>query len=613
MGDEERRDEAPVCMAGEELLMEKMLMTGNEAAARGAWEAGLLFASAYPGTPSTEILENLSNYRESLYCEWAPNEKVALEAAIGASLAGARSMAVMKHVGVNVAADPLFTFAYTGVTGGCVLISADDPGMHSSQNEQDNRNYAAAAKVLMLEPSDSQETKDFVKLAFELSERFDTIVMIRMTTRVCHSKSIVTLEDRQEHAVPDYKRNISKYVATPANAKLMHVKLSERIANMTEYSNASPLNTSEYGGAKVGVISAGVAYQYAKDAFGEDVSYLKIGMSYPMPMKLVEEFASRVEKLYVVEELDPYMEAQIKAAGIACIGKAIIPERDELNADIVRKSIFGNEAETLMTEKEAVMRPPTMCAGCPHRGFFYALSKRKNIVVTGDIGCYTLASAPPLSTMDSCFCMGGSISTGHGAAKVFELTGKKERVVAVIGDSTFFHSGITSLMDAVYNKSNSVSVVLDNRITGMTGQQDNPGTGYTLMGEETNEADIPAICKAIGIKGDNIYLVNPLRLDESGAAIDDALSKNEPTVIITRWPCILKKATGNDRAEFDLSPKKCSINQEKCTKCRVCVNTGCPAIYSGKEIVINSESCTGCAVCKQACRFDAIDMIAKTV
>ncbi|MDR3296521.1 MAG: indolepyruvate ferredoxin oxidoreductase subunit alpha [Clostridiales Family XIII bacterium] len=587
-------------------MQEKKLLTGNEAVARGAYEAGLLFASAYPGTPSTEILENLANFKDTLYSEWAPNEKVALEAAIGASLAGVRSLAAMKHVGVNVAADPLFTFAYTGVNGGCVLVSADDPGMHSSQNEQDNRNYAFAAKLLMLEPSDSQETKDFTKLAFELSEKFDTPVMLRLTTRICHSKSPVQLEGRQDAPVVPYVRNIEKYVATPANAIVMHEKLTERMAAMQAYANTAPVNRAEYNGLKTGVISAGAAYQYARDAFGDDASYLKLGMTHPMPMDLVREFASKVETLYVVEELDPYMETQIKAAGIACVGKALIPERGELNGRIVREAVFGEMPIAIHSEKTAVPRPPTLCAGCPHRGFFLALSKKKGVVITGDIGCYTLASSPPLSAMDSCFCMGGSISTGHGAAKAFALTGRPEKVVAVIGDSTFFHSGVTSLMDVVYNRGNSVSVILDNRITGMTGHQQNPGTGFTLMGEPAAEVDIPALCKAIGVEGSNIYLVNPLALDEVDAALEDALAKDEPTVIITRYPCILKKFSEEDRAEFDLSPKKCVISQEACRKCRMCVKTGCPSIRAAGAITIDAASCTGCGVCMQVCEFGAI-------
>lgn len=584
----------------------KILMTGNEAVTRGAYEAGLTFASAYPGTPSTEILENMVNYKDDIYCEWAPNEKVALEAAIGASIAGARSMVAMKHVGVNVAADPLFTFAYTGVTGGCVLVSADDPGMHSSQNEQDNRNYATAARILMLEPSDSQEAKDFMMLGLELSERFDTPVMLRMTTRVCHSKSMVELGTRVEKPLIPYERKITKYVATPANGKVMRKQLIDRLKRMEEYSNTAPINKAEYNGSKIGVISAGVAYQYAREVFGEESSYLKLGMTFPMPMDLISEFAGKVEKIYVIEEMDPYMENHLKMAGIPCIGKEVIPEMDELNTDIIRKAVFGESTEILQSEKTAVGRPPVLCAGCPHRGFFYTLRKKKNIIITGDIGCYTLGSAAPLSAMDTCFCMGGSISAGHGASMALRKAGSDKKVVAVIGDSTFFHSGVSSLMDVVYNKGNSVSVILDNRITGMTGHQDNPGTGYTLMGEPTQEVDIPMLCKAIGIKDENIYTVNPLLLAETGKVLDEALSKNEPTVIIARYPCILKAFSDQDKEEFNLSPKKCYIDQEKCTKCKVCIKTGCPAILSGEQITIDQGACTGCTVCMQVCKFDAI-------
>ena len=584
----------------------KQLMTGNEAVARGAYEAGLTFASAYPGTPSTEILENIVQYKEDIYSEWAPNEKVALEAAIGASIAGARSMAAMKHVGVNVAADPLFTFAYTGVTGGCVLVSADDPGMHSSQNEQDNRNYATAARVLMLEPSDSQEAKDFMKLGLELSEKFDTPVMLRMTTRVCHSKSLVSLEDRVDKALVPYEKKITKYVATPANGKVLRRKLIDRLNLMEEYSNNAEINQAEYHDTKIGVISSGVAYQYAREVFGDSASYLKLGMTFPMPMAKIKEFADKVEKLYIIEEMDPYIENHLKMAGIPCIGKELIPEMDELNTDIVRKAIFGISAETLKSDKEAVVRPPALCAGCPHRGFFYALKKKKNIIITGDIGCYTLGSAAPLSAMDTCICMGGSISAGHGAAQALKKNGSDMKVVSVIGDSTFFHTGINSLMDVVYNKGNSISVIMDNRITGMTGHQENPGTGFTLMGEPATEVDIPMLCKAIGVKGDNIYIINPLDLTTTDQALSDALTKDEPTVIIAKWPCILKKFSDQDKEEFDLSPKKCEIDQEKCKKCNACVKTGCPAISSGDTITINPDACTGCNICKQVCPFDAI-------
>ncbi|MFV0517978.1 MAG: indolepyruvate ferredoxin oxidoreductase subunit alpha [Aminipila sp.] len=586
----------------------KTIMTGNEAVARGAYEAGLIFASAYPGTPSTEILENMANYKDDIYCEWAPNEKVALEAAIGASVAGVRSMAAMKHVGVNVAADPLFTFAYTGVTGGCVLVSADDPGMHSSQNEQDNRNYATAARLLMLEPSDSQEAKDFMKLGLELSEKFDTPVLLRMTTRVCHSKGLVELNERALIPAVKYEKNIAKFVATPANGKVMRKNLITRIANMEEYANNAEINKPEYNKNEIGVITSGISYQYAKEVFGDDASYLKLGMTFPMPMGLIKEFAGKVKKIYVIEEMDPYIENHLKMAGIECIGKEIIPEYDELNPDIVRTAVFGEKPEVIKADNEAVVRPPTLCAGCPHRGFFYALSKKKNVMITGDIGCYTLGSAPPLSAMDTCFCMGGSISCGHGAAQALKKIGNEElKVVSVIGDSTFFHSGITSLIDAVYNRGCNTTVILDNRITGMTGHQQNPGTGYTLMGEETVEVDIPKLCTAIGIKDENIYIVNPNKLDEVNKALDDAMAKDEPTVVITKWPCILKKFSPQDKSEYDLSTKKCTINQDKCRKCKLCVGVGCPAIHSGEKIEIDEVSCTGCTVCKQVCPFNAIE------
>lgn len=587
----------------------KQLMTGNEAIARGAYEAGAVFASAYPGTPSTEIIENIAQFRDEIYCEWAPNEKVALEAAIGASIAGVRALAAMKHVGVNVAADPLFTFAYTGVNGGCVLVSADDPGMHSSQNEQDNRNYAAAARILMLEPSDSGEAKEYTKLAFELSERFDTPVMLRVTTRICHSKSIVELADRGEIFPIPYEKNTAKYVATPANGKKLRRNLTGRIRAMEEYSDRAEINKAEYKDSEVGVICAGVAYQYAREVFGPDVSYLKLGMTYPMPMNLVKEFASRVKRLYVMEEMDPYMENQIKAAGIPCIGKEIIPEFDELNTDIIRQAVFGTGAETIKSEIQAVGRPPTLCAGCPHRGFFYALKKIKNVMVTGDIGCYTLGSAPPLSSIDTCFCMGGSVSAGHGASTAFRMTGRDMKVVAVIGDSTFFHSGITSLMDVVYNNGNCVTVILDNRTTAMTGHQENPGTGQTLMGRQAVEADIPLLCKAIGVKEENIYIVNPLLLKETNRIVKEALDKDEPTVIIAAWPCAIMKYRDSDKERFDLAPKKCGIDQEKCRRCRACVKTGCPAILSGDNITILPESCTGCSVCLQVCPFSAISFV----
>jgi indolepyruvate ferredoxin oxidoreductase alpha subunit len=516
-------------------------------------------------------------------------------------------MAAMKHVGLNVAADPMFTFAYTGVTGGCVIINADDPGMHSSQNEQDNRNYASAARVLMLEPSDSQEAKDFVKAGFDLSERFNTPVMIRMTTRVCHSKSLVSLTDRIQKEIIPYEHRIKKYVATPGNARALRVELEKRLADMEAYSNNADINREEFNGAEIGVISSGVAYQYAKEVFGDKASYFKIGMSFPMPMEKIKAFAGKVKKLYVIEEMDPYIENHLKIAGISCIGKDLVPKYGELNPDILRKALLGEQAITIDVDQKAGARPPVLCAGCPHRGVFYVLSKKlKKVIVTGDIGCYTLGSAPPLSAMHTCFCMGGSISAGHGAAKVLKNAGSELKVISVIGDSTFFHTGINSLLDVVYNKGNNAVIILDNRTTAMTGHQDHPGTGYTLMGEPAREADIPAICKAFGMKEENVTTINPLDLKETEAAVDAAIANDEPSVIIAKWPCVLKKFSEQDIKEFGLNDKKYAIDNEKCTKCKMCMKTGCPAIFSGDAVHIRAEACTGCGVCSQVCRFGAI-------
>jgi indolepyruvate ferredoxin oxidoreductase alpha subunit len=609
-------------------MADRKLLTGNEAVARGAWEAGLSFASAYPGTPSTEILESLADYKDDLYCEWAPNEKVAMEAAIGASVAGVRSLAAMKHVGVNVAADPLFTFSYTGVTGGMVLVSADDPGLHSSQNEQDNRNYAVAARLLMLEPSDSAESKDYVKLALSLSERFDTPVLLRMTTRVCHSKSVVELGERITVDAVPYEKNIAKYVMTPANARVKREKLIGRLKDELEYANneahnsgvnriipadpsadlpAVPKGAKE--GDRIGVVSSGVAYQYASDAFGPAASYLKLGLTWPVPTELIRQFAQGVDKLYVIEELDPYLETAIKAAGIDVIGKELIPEWDELNTDIVRRSIFGLANDSVSSDIAPVPRPPSLCAGCPHRGLFWGLSKRKNVIITGDIGCYTLGSAPPLSAMDSCFCMGGSISAGHGASKAFKQSGQDVRAVSLIGDSTFFHSGITSLMDIAYNNGDAISIILDNRITAMTGQQQNPGTGYTLMGDSAPEVDIKAVCAALGFAPERIFVIDPCDLAQVEDALDKAFESDRASVIITRRPCVLKHLSAEDVDEFGTDRQICVIDQDKCKKCKLCSKTGCPAIYTGDEITINKASCTGCEVCKQVCPFDAISSL----
>lgn len=589
----------------------KHLMTGNEAVARGAFEAGVTYASAYPGTPSTEILENMAQYKEHLIAEWSPNEKVALEVAVGASLAGARTLSAMKHVGVNVAADPLFTIGYTGVTGGLVLVSADDPGCHSSQNEQDNRYYAKFAKIACVEPSDSQESKDYIKEAFEISERFDVPVLFRMTTRVCHSKGLVSFDDRKDVPIIPYKKNPKKYIAAPAHAKELHPIVEKKLVEMEKFSNETPLNRIEWGNKKIGIVTSGVAYTYAREVFGDDASYLKLGFTFPLPMDKIRSFAKEVETLYVIEELEPFIEEQMKVAGISCIGKDLIPRIGELNPDIVAKALLGKEVKTLAPNPETLVpRPPTLCAGCPHRGFFYTLSKKKNVVITGDIGCYTLGSAEPLNATDSVICMGGSISMGHGAAQAFKKNAVDKKVVAVIGDSTFFHTGVNSLMTVAYNRGNTVSVILDNRITGMTGHQENPGSGYTLQGDPANVIDIPALVKAIGIE--HIVTVNPLKLDEMDKAIEDAFAFEGPSVIITRWPCVLKKFSPEDIKEFDLRKKLCTVVEDKCKGCRICTKTGCPAIsfdMTTKKAKIDKYMCVGCEVCLQACPFDAIERV----
>jgi indolepyruvate ferredoxin oxidoreductase alpha subunit len=589
----------------------KKLLTGNEAVALGAYEAGVHFAAAYPGTPSTEILENIAAHKKEIIAEWAPNEKVALEAALGASIAGARSLAAMKHVGLNVAADPFFTIGYTGVNGGMVLITADDPGLHSSQNEQDNRYYARHAKVAMVEPSNSQEAKDMVIKAMEISEKFDTLVLMRMTTRVCHSKSLVEVGERKEVPIKPYKKDLQKYYTAPAVAKQLHVKVEKRLKELEKFSNETDLNYIEWNDKKIGVVSSGVAYEYAKEVFGKDASYLKLGFTYPLPMEKIKKFAKEVEVLYVVEELDPYLETQIKAAGIDCIGKDKIPNIWELDPEIVAASLLEEEKPTIEYDKSVVVnRPPTLCAGCPHRGFFYALSKRKNAMITGDIGCYTLGGAAPLNAMDTTICMGASVSLGHGAKKIFDKYNEGMRVVSVIGDSTFFHSGMTSLLDVTYNKGNTITCILDNRVTAMTGHQDNPGTGYTLQGDTTKIADIPTIVKALGIE--NVRTVNPLKLDELNDAFDWAFELDEPSVIISRWPCALKKLSEYDKEEFEPTTGKCEVDKEKCIGCRMCVNTGCPAIQfikSEKKAEIVPMQCIGCGLCMQVCPKNAISKV----
>ena len=589
----------------------KKLLTGNEAIAQGAWEAGVSSASAYPGTPSTDILEKIAEYKGDIIAEWAPNEKVALETAIGASIIGARSLAAMKMVGVNVAADPLFSFAYSGVNGGMVLVSADDPSCHSSQNEQDNRYYAKFAKIAMVEPSDSQEAKDMVKAAMEISEEFDTPVLMRITTRICHSKSIVEIGPRQEVAKKPYARNLQKYDLVPATARKLRHVVEERLQKLAAFSEKTELNRIEWNDRKIGIVSSGIGYQHAQEAFGLEASYLKLGFTYPLPIKKIRAFAAEVETVYVVEELEPYIEEQMKAAGIQCIGKEKIPAIGELTPDIVIKALRGEDSPCIEPDMSMVVgRPPLLCAGCPHRGFFYEISKIKDLVVNGDIGCYSLGGNEPLNSKDTCICMGASISMAHGVQKVFNRTGEAKRSLAVIGDSTFFHSGMTSLLHVAFNRGNTVTCIMDNRTTGMTGHQENPGTGFTLQGMPTKIADIPTIVRALGI--DAVRIVNPLDLKESREALAWAFSLDEPAVIIARWPCVLKKHSAADNAEFGDYRGTCIVDEVKCIGCKMCVKTGCPALRfdkAAKKVSIDATQCVGCKVCLQVCPVKAISKV----
>lgn len=580
----------------------KKLLTGNEAIARGAWEAGLHAAAAYPGTPSTEILENLAQYKE-VYSEWATNEKVALEVAAGASMAGGRSLCAMKHVGLNVAADPLFTLAYTGVNGGLVIVTADDPGLFSSQNEQDNRFYAPHAKIPMMEPSDSQECLDFAKEAFELSERFDTPLLFRVSTRICHSKTLAETGQRTDIGIKSYAKDCSKYVMTPANAKKRKAVMTERIAAMKEFSENTHLNRIEHGSGKTGIITSGVSYCHAKEVFGDDASYLKLGFTWPLPENKIREFAASVETLYVIEENEPYIESFVKSLGIHCTGREKLPWIDELTPERVHRSFFGEyRTGHEMTDINVPPRPPVLCAGCTHRGFFYELGKYSDVVVTGDIGCYTLGMVPPLSVTDSVVCMGASVSMGAGFFKASNKAGRKEKVFAVIGDSTFFHSGITGLIDAVVNKAPIVVNILDNRITAMTGHQENPGTGHTLMGEETQQIDLRKLCVACGVKEENIRLIDPYDLSATRDAIRDGHDAAEPFVIITTSPCALIKEVARRRANM-----KCRVDEDKCVKCRLCLKAGCPAVNCRDgRVYIDRASCNGCTVCMQICPKKAI-------
>lgn len=571
-------------------------MLGNQAVARGLYEAGVSVISSYPGTPSTEITEFSSKYPEDeMYCEWAPNEKVACEVAIGASIAGARSFCAMKHVGLNVAADPLFTASYTGVNGGMVLAVADDPGMHSSQNEQDSRHYAIGAKVPMLEPSDSQECKDYAKLAYEISEKFDTPVILRLTTRVSHSQSAVTTADRIPHTIPEYKKNIAKNVMVPANAIKKHVVVEQRTLDLIEYAETSGINTVEMNSDEIGVITSGICYQYAKEALGDKASYLKLGMVNPLPVKLIKDFAAKVKTLYVIEELDDVIETHCRKNGIDVKGKELFTLQGEYFQSKVRQVVLGENDEWQTLDAEIPVRPPVLCAGCPHRGVFYIL-KKLGVMVSGDIGCYTLGAAAPLSAIDTTVCMGASISGLHGFNKgrKGEYEGK---AVAVIGDSTFMHSGITSLVDIAYNRSNSTVIVLDNSITGMTGHQNNPANGKNIYGDPASAVNLEALAHAIGIN--SVTVVDPGDLAETERVIKEELAKAEPSLIIARKPCALLK-TVKHKPPFH-------IYADKCKNCKSCMRIGCPALVSGdKCITIDNTLCVGCGLCEQLCKFDAI-------
>jgi len=568
------------------------LYLGNEAVARGLWEAGASVISSYPGTPSTEITEYAATYKD-MYSEWAPNEKVAVEVSIGASIAGVRAFSAMKHVGLNVAADPLYTASYTGVNGGLVIAVADDPGMHSSQNEQDSRGHAKTSKVPMLEPSDSQECLDFTKEAFRLSEEYDTPVLLRLSTRVSHSRSLCETGSREKPPRREYKRDVQKYVMMPAMARGRHVVVEQRTEQLRLLAETSPLNKVELHDRRIGVISSGAAYQYAKEALGERASYLKLGMAYPLPVELIKDFAAKVDTLYVVEELDPFIEEHCKAHGIKVVGKKLFPLCGELSQRIVREKLLGEEPETMQVPQELPGRPPVMCAGCPHRGLFYAL-KKTGAYVSGDIGCYTLGAGAPLAGLDSTVCMGASVSGAHG---FYKACGGDRPVVAVIGDSTFVHSGITGLIGVAYNKSSTLTVILDNSITGMTGHQQNPATGITLSGEATASVDLEALCKAVGIV--RVRVCDPYDLPGTIAAVEEEIAAEGASVLISRRPCALLKSVKHRPA--------LRVDAAKCTGCKACLQIGCPAVrYHGKKAAINRDQCVGCGQCVSLCRFGAI-------
>ena len=572
----------------------KKLLLGNEAVARGLYEAGCGVVSSYPGTPSTEITECAAKYDE-IYAEWAPNEKVAMEVAIGSAIGGRRSFCGMKHVGVNVAADPLFTASYTGINAGMVIAVADDPGMHSSQNEQDSRHYAVSAKVPMLEPSDSSDALNFTKLAYELSEQFDTPVMLRMSTRISHSQSLVEVGEREELPLKSYVKNVAKNVMVPAFARPKHEVVEKRTAALREWAETAPINQVIWGDKKIGIIAAGSTYMYAREVLGDKASYLKLGMINPLPVKLIRDFASQVETLYVIEELDDVIETHCRKIGVSVIGKELFPWVGEFSQKLLREKLFGAEETTYAFPEAVPGRPPVLCAGCPHRGLFFVLNQLK-VMVSGDIGCYTLGASAPLSAIDTTVCMGASISGLHGfnTARGEEFAAKS---VAVIGDSTFIHSGITGLIDISYNQGISTVIVLDNSITGMTGHQQNPTTGYTLKGDPTAKVSIEKVCNAIGIN--RVRVVDPYDLKATREAVEEELQVKEPSVIISRRPCALLKYVKHNPPLV--------IDKESCKGCKACLKLGCPAIrvVNGKAS-IDDTLCVGCGLCRDLCKFHAI-------
>lgn len=574
----------------------KAMMLGNEAIARGAYEAGVRVSAAYPGTPSTEISEALVQYKDDLYAEWSPNEKVATEVAIGASMAGARAMACMKHVGLNVASDPLYTVSYMGVTGGLVLVVADDPGLYSSQNEQDTRMVARAAHVPVLEPSDSGEAKEFMKLAFDYSEKYDRPFILRTTTRLAHSQSMVELEERTEHALVPYEKNIPKRVMMPAMAKARHAVIEEKMAELAGDANTLPVNRVEMRDKKIGVITSGIPYQYVREAL-PDASVLKLGMVHPLPERMIRDFAAQVDTLYVVEELDPVIETQVRAMGITCKGKELFTLLGEYSANMLREAVSGEKTET-KAPAEVPNRPPILCPGCPHRSVYYVL-KKLGIHAAGDIGCYTLGAVAPLGVVDSTICMGASISSMHG----IEKAAGKEFIrdwVAVIGDSTFLHTGVNSLMNMVYNQASGTVIILDNSTTGMTGHQDHAATGLTLQKEPTYAVNIPDLCRALGVK--HVQEINAFDLDTLEQAIKEATASDEIHVIITKTPCVL----------LDKRKKPVYVSlTDKCKKCGMCLKPGCPAISRQADgtVRIDDTMCTGCGLCEQLCKFSAIEKV----